>query len=55
MKASWLKYSEELIACAGPRADAQQKAHEIQEIMEDPQFWPWVKKYDAVDYIHHLY
>jgi hypothetical protein len=55
MKASWLKYSEELIACAGPRADVQQKAREIQEIVEDPQFWRWVKKYDAVDYIHHLY
>jgi hypothetical protein len=44
MKASWLKYGEEMIACAGPKADVQEKAREIQVIVEDPQFWKWVKK-----------
>jgi hypothetical protein len=44
LKASWMKYSEQMIACAGPKADVQRKAQEIREIMDDPQFWRWVKK-----------
>jgi hypothetical protein len=44
MKASWLKYAQEMIDCAGPKADVQQKARDIQGIVEDPQFWKWVKK-----------
>jgi hypothetical protein len=34
-----------MIECAGPKADVQRKAHEIQAIVEDPQFWKWVKKH----------
>jgi len=44
VKASWMKYGREMIDCAGPTADVQQKAREIQAIVEDPQFWKWVKK-----------
>lgn len=44
MKASWLKYGQEMINCAGPKADVREKAREIQSIVEDPQFWTWVKK-----------
>lgn len=44
MKASWMKYSQEMIQCAGPKADVQQKARDIQAIIEDPQFWKSVKK-----------
>ena len=43
MKASWMKYGQEMIECAGPKADVQQKAHDIQIIVEDPQFWKQVK------------
>jgi len=39
-----MKYGREMIDCAGPTADVQQKAREIQAIVEDPQFWKWVKK-----------
>jgi hypothetical protein len=45
MKASWMKYGQQMIECAGPKADVQRKAHEIQAIVEDPQFWKWVKKH----------
>jgi hypothetical protein len=44
MKTSWMKYSEHMIECAGPKADVQEKAREIQVIVEDQQFWKWVKK-----------
>jgi hypothetical protein len=44
MRACWMKYSQEMIECAGPKADVQQKACEIQAVVEDPQFWSWVKK-----------
>jgi hypothetical protein len=44
MKSSWMKYSRQMIECAGPKADVQQKAREIQAIVEDPQFWNWVRK-----------
>jgi hypothetical protein len=45
MKASWMKYGQQMIDCAGPKADVQEKVHEIQAIVKDPQFWKWVKKY----------
>jgi hypothetical protein len=48
MKASWMKYGQQMIDCAGPKADVQQKAHEIQAIIEDSQFWKWVKKYAII-------
>jgi hypothetical protein len=44
MKASWMKYGQQMIDCAGPKADAQQAAHDIQTIVNEPQFWKWVKK-----------
>ena len=44
IKACWMKYSQEMIACAGPKFDVQQTAREIQAIIEDPQFWAEVKK-----------
>jgi hypothetical protein len=44
MKASWMKYGPQMIECAGPKDDVQEKAREIQAIVEDPQFWKWVKK-----------
>jgi hypothetical protein len=45
MKASWMKYSQQMIECAGPRPDVRQKACKVQAIVEDPQFWRWVKKW----------
>lgn len=45
IRACWMKYSKEMIECAGPRADVQQKAREIQAVVEDPQFWAQVKRY----------
>jgi len=39
MKASWMKYSQQMIECTGPKADIQQKARKIQTIVKDPQFW----------------
>ncbi|KAH9048292.1 ribonuclease H-like domain-containing protein, partial [Lactarius hengduanensis] len=44
IRACWMKYSKEMIECAGPRADVQQKAREIQAVVEDPQFWAQVKR-----------
>src|SRR6266702_1834871 len=44
IRACWMKYSQEMIECAGPKADVQQKSHEIQAIVEDSQFWTQVKK-----------
>jgi hypothetical protein len=44
MRASWMKYSDEMVACAGPKADAKRKAESIQAIVEDPQFWLRAKK-----------
>lgn len=44
MKTSWMKYSQQMIECAGPKADVQQKARDIQAIVDDQQFWMWVKK-----------
>jgi hypothetical protein len=49
MRASWMKYSTELVECIGPKADVQQKVQEIQAIVEDLQFWKWVKKYVAIN------
>jgi hypothetical protein len=46
MKASWMKYSQQMIECTDPKEDVQQKAREIQAIVDDPQFWKWVKKYE---------
>jgi hypothetical protein len=45
IRACWMKYGQEMIKCAGPKFDVQQTAHEIQAIVEDPQFWVQVKKY----------
>ena len=44
IKVCWMKYSQEMIACAGPKFDVQQTACEIQAIIEDPQFQAEVKK-----------
>ena len=44
IKASWMKYGQQMIDCTGPKADVRQKAREIQTIVEDSQFWKWVKK-----------
>jgi hypothetical protein len=44
LKSSWMKYGQEMIGCAGPKADVRQKAHDIMAIVEDPQFWKSVKK-----------
>ena len=44
IRACWMKYSREMIECAGPKADVQQKAREIQAVVEDSQFWTRVKK-----------
>jgi hypothetical protein len=46
LKACWMKYGPQMIESAGPRSDMQQKACEIQEIVEDPHFWLQVKKYE---------
>jgi hypothetical protein len=45
IRACWMKYGQEMIKCAGPKFDVQQTVHEIQAIVEDPQFWVQVKKY----------
>ena len=45
MKATWLKYSEIMIASAGSKRDDKAKAITVQEIIESPQFWYHVKKY----------
>ncbi|KAI9453922.1 hypothetical protein BJY52DRAFT_1123200 [Lactarius psammicola] len=44
IRASWMKYGQEMVDCAGPKADVQQKARKIQAVVEDPQFWTQVKK-----------
>jgi hypothetical protein len=44
IRACWMKYSREMIECAGPKADVQQKAREIEAIVDDSQFWVQVKK-----------
>jgi hypothetical protein len=49
LKASWMKYKQELIECAGPKADARAKAESIGAIVDDPQFWMRIKKYVVFD------
>ena len=44
MRASWMKYSQEMIACAGPKADVKKKAESIQAIVENQQFWVQAKR-----------
>jgi hypothetical protein len=44
MRASWMKYSQEMIACAGPKADVKKKAESIQAIVENQQFWIQAKR-----------
>lgn len=43
MKTAWLKHSDKMLACVGPKADAQAQAMSIKEIVEDHQFWYQVK------------
>ena len=45
IRACWMKYSQVMIECAGPKFDVQQTAREIQAVVEDSEFWAQVKKY----------
>ncbi len=49
MRTCWMKFSGVMIECAGPKADVQQKARDIQDIVGDPQFWAQVKKYVLIN------
>src|SRR6266545_3861854 len=44
LKVAWLKHSETMIASAGPKSEDKAKAIEVQEIINDLQFWYHVKK-----------
>jgi hypothetical protein len=44
LKATWLKYSNIMIASTGSKRDDKVKAIMVQEIIESPQFWYHVKK-----------
>lgn len=44
LKASWIKYSDTMIASAGSKSDDNAKAIVVQEVIEDPEFWYHIKK-----------
>lgn len=44
MQTAWIQYKQEMIECAGPKADARAKALSIQCIVENRDFWHQVKK-----------
>ena len=44
LKASWIKYSDTMIASAGSKSDDNVKAIAVQEVIEDPEFWYHIKK-----------
>jgi hypothetical protein len=44
LKASWIKYSDTMIASAGPKSDDNAKAIAVEEVINDPEFWYHIKK-----------
>lgn len=44
LKAAWIKHGDTMIASAGSKSDDNAKAEAIQKIIEDPEFWYYIKK-----------
>jgi hypothetical protein len=44
LRASWLKWSDTMIASAGSKSDDKAKAIAVQEAVEDSEFWYRIKK-----------
>jgi hypothetical protein len=44
LKATWIKHGDTMIASAGSKSDDNAKAREVQKVVEDPEFWHYIKK-----------
>lgn len=45
LKATWIKWSEIMIASAGSKSNDKAKAMEVQKVVEDSTFWNHIKRY----------
>lgn len=45
IRSSWMKYSNQLLAAAGTRREAKEKAESIKAIVENPDFWKNIAMY----------
>ena len=44
LKAAWIKHGDTMIASAGSKSDDNAKARAVQKVVEDPEFWYYIRK-----------